>query len=201
MRFRVNVVRAEMLLSKSFRYIAIEELRPVPVALMMKLDKIPSLYLEQLAANSELVAQLPLGIRRQVWEFAPQVFKDYIRPLFEEYVNDAEKWKIYAEVFTRATDLVDILGTITSASYGSDVKAKARNRRDVDSVLKKLLELIGSSKVLYYSAVELIRDLFSQTSNILYAVLRMEILMSFHDDGNREVRIWSKHCFLILIDH
>jgi hypothetical protein len=178
--------RVEVLLQKSFRYIAIEELRLIPVALLMRFDKIPNLYLEQLAGNLELVTQLPIAIKRQVWEFSPPVFKAHIKVLFDEYVNDAEKWKVYAEVFTRATDLVDILGTISSA-YGSETKAKAKNRRDVDHVLKKLLEFIGSSKILYYSAVELIRDLFGQTSNVLYALLRMEILMSFHDEGNREV--------------
>ncbi len=175
------------MLEKSFKYIGIEEMRIIPVNLLLKLEHIPVQYLEKLADNPDLVAQMPIQIKRQVWEHAPQVFKVHARVLCESYASDTLKWKLYADVFMKASDLVEIQNTMSLNSYSDVSRPKLRNRREGDSILKSLLEYIGHSKVLYQSAIELIRDLFNQTSNLLYAVLRMELLMSLHDEGKREV--------------
>lgn len=58
------------LLSESFAYLPVGELRPVPIAVLEALarqDEIPPAYLLRLATRPDLVAILPLALQRLVW--------------------------------------------------------------------------------------------------------------------------------------
>jgi hypothetical protein len=182
----------QALLEKSFRYIAVEQIRPIPVALLLKLPKIPEAYLEQLGLNPNLVGELPLKIKQQVWEVNSKVFRDYIKTVCEKYASEPERWSLYGKLYSKASDITeyfDVLASSASAEgAGSTVAvSKFKNRREGDPILKTLVECIGDSEQLYQNAAATLRDLFGQTQNFNYAILRMELMMSLHDEAKREV--------------
>ena len=56
------------LLSASFPFVGLPALRDVPLAALGRLHPVPAAFLKQLAADRDLFADLPAGVRRQVWE-------------------------------------------------------------------------------------------------------------------------------------
>eukprot|EP00475_Leptophrys_vorax_P007786 TRINITY_DN14945_c0_g1_i1.p1 TRINITY_DN14945_c0_g1~~TRINITY_DN14945_c0_g1_i1.p1 ORF type:complete len:782 (+),score=184.27 TRINITY_DN14945_c0_g1_i1:2209-4554(+) len=184
--------KLQALLEKSFRYIAVEEIRPIPVALLLRLPKIPEAYLEQLALNPNLVGELPLKIKQQVWEVNSKVFRDYIKSVCENYATDPQRWSLYGKVFAKASDITEYFENIANSSTVETssnvaVASKFRNRREGDQTLKTLVECIGNSEQLYQATAATLRDLFGQTQNFGYAILRLEVMMSLHDEAKREI--------------
>jgi uncharacterized membrane protein YgcG len=58
------------LLAETFAYLPVEELRPVPIAVLEALarhDEIPQVYLLRLATRPDLIAVLPLPLQRLAW--------------------------------------------------------------------------------------------------------------------------------------
>lgn len=50
----------------SFPYVAIADLRAVPLAVLDRLQPVPATFLKQLATDRELFWDLPPGVQRQV---------------------------------------------------------------------------------------------------------------------------------------
>jgi hypothetical protein len=151
----------------------------------MKFPKIPRAYLDQLALNPSLVAELPLKIKQQVWEVSPEVFRNYIRKVAEQYASESDRWNLYSKLSAKASDITEYFESVAAAQQGTVVRF--RNRREGDQLLRALVESIGNSEQLYDVAAATLRDLFSQSQNFMYAVLRLELLMSLHDETKREV--------------
>uniref|UniRef100_A0A7S0RMM1 Uncharacterized protein n=1 Tax=Chlamydomonas leiostraca TaxID=1034604 RepID=A0A7S0RMM1_9CHLO len=75
-------VKLERLLNASFKYLGIQELRDVPVAVMEKLEKVPPVFLKQLTADKQIFRDLPPKVQRQVWEFDKnQLQQDALPPV------------------------------------------------------------------------------------------------------------------------
>lgn len=70
-----NAAQLENLLTSSFPYMSIPELKPIPMRVITKLKEIkdlPSQFLQQLIAKPSLLSDLPLQIKQQVcWHFPP----------------------------------------------------------------------------------------------------------------------------------
>ena len=56
----------QMLLSASFPYVGIPELRDIPLAVLAQLHPVPPEFLKQLANDKDLFADLPSGVQSQV---------------------------------------------------------------------------------------------------------------------------------------
>lgn len=152
-------------MEQSFRFIAIEELHPVPVCLLLKLEQIPEHFLENIAQNSDVLSKMPLEIKRQAWVLYPKVFREYVEALTKSFVNDFDRLSLYAPL---------VLDTIEDA-------LAVRNRRKDDKILTELATSIGDSVNLYQYACKTIRSVFIKSKNYACCVMRMELIMILHD--------------------
>ena len=69
------------LLDASFRYVAIEELRAIPLAVLERLNPVPSSYLKNISADIELFRRLPVEVQRQCWELRPTLLRRHAAPV------------------------------------------------------------------------------------------------------------------------
>jgi len=72
-----------------FKYIKLDELRPISMAILRCQQDIPSKILSYLRNNPELLSQCSLNAKRQVWTFDIKVFNDTLLPLIEKFAADA----------------------------------------------------------------------------------------------------------------
>ena len=81
------------LLTRSFCYLPVEELRPVPIAALEALHNhkegggIPRRFLLTLGSRPDLLPSVPLQLRRQVWAVNSGAFEAELHRLLEGYVN------------------------------------------------------------------------------------------------------------------
>ena len=73
------------LLDASFRYVTIEELRAVPLAVLERLKPVPSSYLKQISRDVELFRRLPVEVQRQCWELKGMLLRRHATPCLLAY--------------------------------------------------------------------------------------------------------------------
>src|SRR5688572_14068043 len=112
---------------------------------------------------------MPVEIQRQVWLCNSSLFESFVRSVSIQFAS---------------SEALDIYGDF--GMFGTDVMA-VRSRRAGSYCIQQLVESIGTSTLLYNSAVNHLRKLFGETENYAYCILRMELLMALHDNGSREV--------------
>ena len=102
------------LLDASFRYVTIEELRAVPLAVLERLKPVPSSYLKQISRDVDLFRQLPVEVQRQCWELRGVLLRRHASPCLQAYgeeiattmrnldadlalapLNAEENWSVY----------------------------------------------------------------------------------------------------------
>jgi len=157
------------LLERSFGYIALEELRRIPVAILLQLRPVPQPYLLKLAESASLLERLPLELRRQVWELKPDAFSALLDPLMTAYRTERTSGAAYQqEAFPR-----DGL--------------TPKRRRDRDATLQQIVQLIGASPALYLQAMHAVKKRFADTKDYVFCELRTDLLMALQDKGVAEV--------------
>lgn len=53
------------LLDESFPYIALRDLKDIPLAVLDRINPVPATFLRQIAADADLFQELPIGVQRQ----------------------------------------------------------------------------------------------------------------------------------------
>jgi hypothetical protein len=153
--------KLEVLLAASFEYIAHDELRAVPVAVLKRLRRIPDVYLDKLSHSPDVLDRLPEAIQRQVWEISDALRQSKCRPLVEAYVVAYERRQMLDDGLLR--DLTPL------------------QKREKDGELQALVTLIGPSERLYLTILSLVRAGFIASKLRAYCALRMQLLMALHD--------------------
>lgn len=54
------------LLRESFPYIALPDLKDIPLTVLTLVRPVPASFLKQIAADADLFTELPIGVQRQV---------------------------------------------------------------------------------------------------------------------------------------
>lgn len=97
------------MLDSTFAYISFPELRPVPLKLMRRLERVPDHFLRELAANDAFYKECPLEVKRQIWEVADAHFRTEMAPLVELFVKQhAAELKKSHPVFASGVALLDV---------------------------------------------------------------------------------------------
>lgn len=148
------------LLSESFAYLAVDELRPVPIAVLEALaqqNEIPPEYLLRLATRPDLIAILPLALQRLVWA------KD-ANPQAWDTVVEAERpcggggGAFRAELRRLLLAYVDSDSVVAATQqFGPTTKAAGQSpqaRRAAQLELGKLADAIEGEEKLYKVALE-----------------------------------------------
>eukprot|EP01125_Pyxidicula_operculata_P006370 TRINITY_DN2214_c0_g1_i2.p1 TRINITY_DN2214_c0_g1~~TRINITY_DN2214_c0_g1_i2.p1 ORF type:complete len:492 (+),score=106.59 TRINITY_DN2214_c0_g1_i2:544-2019(+) len=90
---------------------------------------------------------------------------------------------------------------VTGLQILSSTSSDGRKRRQGNTVLKQLVNIIGESEVLYNYVLALIRTIYNETGETAFCTLRNDLLMIFHDKEMMEV-IENDRCkkFIISLD-
>ena len=163
--------RIQDLLEHTFRFVHVEQLRGVIMAVMKEIPTINALYLDQLADSKTLYAECPVEVKRQIWTRRHPLFGDAVGPLLNNYIEDK-----YALLYSLESDPTKNFFAIPP-----------RQRRK-QKVVKELINMIGKSVELYNLVLQFLRTLFLRTKEVNYCALRAEILMAFHDTDISEIR-------------
>lgn len=160
--------RLEALLERCFPFVGIDELRPVVVAVMMRLPRVPARFLGGLCDTPALVGRLPVELRRQVWESSLPLLQQVVGPRLDEFARSARRrwWR-------------------RRAGGGGSAAA-----READPALQGVLAVVGSSVALYEGVQRTVFTRFAAAeggSDPAYCVLRMELLMCYHDRATRPI--------------
>ena len=157
----LSSAQLDVLLEQTFPFISMEELQAVPFAVMSKHPHIPSRYLTELASNKKLYAELPIAIKRQIWQRNTPLFEAELRPLFAQYCT-----------------------AVRSTESGSNLSPKdaavLRKKRASHGSIVHLAELIGSSSTLYSTCVNFLRQEYSTTRDPTLCDLRTDLLGCAH---------------------
>ena len=87
--------KLKSLLEHTFKFVHVDQLRPVILAIMKEMPSIDHQYLDQLADNTKLYVDCPVEVKRQIWIRRHPLFGDAVGPLLKNYVE----YK-YSELFS-----------------------------------------------------------------------------------------------------
>ncbi|KAN0014855.1 hypothetical protein ACTFIU_001174 [Dictyostelium citrinum] len=176
----LNKHELEKLLEQTFPYIGFEELQEIPMNVMKRLTpEVPVAFLLKLSEAEELYEQCPIEVKRQIWIVNEELFKEKIKPLINQYIEDPVlNQDINEQLLLSSSTTIDPLFAV------SHLPAK---RRENNSVLQEMVELFGKSSELYQMFINQIKRSFSDSGNYLLCNLRAEILMAIHDKSISEI--------------
>ncbi|KAK9692718.1 hypothetical protein K7432_014216 [Basidiobolus ranarum] len=161
--------RFHKLLKKTLPYIHLKELREVPVKLLSKHpERIPKEVLESISQQSDVYAECPVEVKRQLWLNDNTLFRDYVVPKLQRYHYDMDHYGIGREL--RHKDVVKI----------------TKLRRE-HSTIKDLVNVIGTNITLYDLVLGFLRTLFLSTGYTNYCTLRFDLLMAMHEADVNEI--------------
>lgn len=75
----------EALLTASFVFITVPELKDIPLAVLNNLECIPQTYLRQLGQNEALFKGLPPNVKRKVWKNDQTLLRQHVEPAISHY--------------------------------------------------------------------------------------------------------------------
>ncbi len=158
------------LLDKCFKYIGAEEqLQSVCLSIMEKLPSVDTKYLSHIAEHHDLYNACPLDVKRQIWKSNQALFGEAVSPLLDQYVSEKE------------SALCSVLGKGSETSKPTSFLSHIPKLRRQNSVVRKLVEMIGDSQNLYATLLQFLRTLYLRTNTSHYCTLRADIVMCLHD--------------------
>lgn len=119
------------LLNESFPYLHVGPLRPVVVELLTRIERLPPDILRSLS-HDKASSSLPLEVRRKLWEYDVNLFREEILPVIAAVIEDQ------AGVFSSYVKSFSTMDSIETGSF------RARS-----PPLQRLVELMGKSQVIY----------------------------------------------------
>lgn len=154
------------LLSESFAYLPVDELRPVPIAVLEALarqDEIPPAYLLRLATRPDLVAVLPLALQRLVWakDANPHAWAAVVetdRPRGSGGAAFRAELKRLLVACVQSDSLVAATRQFGPPPATKAAQQSPQSRRAAQLELRKLADAIEGSVELYRVAVDVITD-------------------------------------------
>ena len=186
------------LLDASFRYVTIEELRAVPLAVLERLKPVPSSYLKQISRDVELFRRLPVEVQRQCWELKGMLLRRHATPCLLAYGEETA-------TTMRNLDLDLVLSPLNreegwcvyppgAAPPGSEPHGASRavpglprrSLRRASASVQRLRRMVGDSKRLYLGVVALSSAL-RRTRRRRRLFLRSQLLMALHDDERTDL--------------
>ena len=183
------------LLDASFRYVAIEELRAIPLAVLERLNPVPSSYLKNISADIELFRRLPVEVQRQCWELRPTLLRRHAAPVAAAFadeiatvvrnlecdvalapLNRDEDWSVYAPGAEPPSSDASAPGAPRAAPG-----LPRKSLRAASASVQRLRGIVGASKALYLQVVGVMRAHYAEHGDPSMCALRSQLLMACHD--------------------
>lgn len=182
------------LLDASFRYVAIEELRAIPLAALERLNPVPSSYLKNISRDIELFRRLPVEVQRQCWELRPTLLRRHAAPVAAAFadeiatvvrnlecdialapLNRLEDWSVYAPGAEPPE-----LNSTAAAPIAPGLPRKSL--RAASASVQRLRKIVGKSKALYLNVIGVVRAHYAEHDDPSMCALRSQLLMACHDN-------------------
>ena len=168
---RLPPATLDTLLERTFPYLAFEELRPVPLAVLAAHAAIPEAYLHQIAAHDEVYSACPLSVKQQVWFADSSVLARELDPLVARY----------------------------SAAWAWCVGGGSADERQ--AVVRCVTQLVGVSFEVYCLVIARLYAEYARTGNALLCALRCDVLMGVYGSGVSTVYDSDAcHSFVLFLD-
>ena len=181
------------LLDASFPFVAIEELRAIPLAVLERLNPVPSSYLKNISNDAELFRRLPAEVQRQCWELRPTLLRRHAAPVAAAFadeiatvvrnlecdvalapLNRLDNWSVYAPGAEPPEDV--------SAPHAKPAPCLPRKSlRAASASVQRLRKIVGASKALYLNVVGVVRAHYAEHGDPSMCALRSQLLMACHD--------------------
>ena len=188
--------RIPLLLESTFAYISVDELRSVPIALLMSLlsstGSIPTKYLKPLVSSTpKLIESLPLPLRRCLMEAEPdKLFWQHAHwtGLMKAYANDGARIDAYNQLLPLEQMALACRKVRKDGPSGSSGVAAASSASPSANALRGMLEWIGSSTRLYDYTCTHLRELVigaersgRHSDAQMWRSMRVDLLMRLHE--------------------
>ncbi|KAL8594851.1 hypothetical protein ACOMHN_016092 [Nucella lapillus] len=157
------------LLEKSFALVGVKHMRPVVLRVLEHTTDISKVYLDQILQDKDLLKDVAVPVKRQIWQDRLNLFADACSPLISEYVSEKE-----TALFSQEH--------ATLSFFVPNPKVRRQG-----AIVSKLVYMIGGNTRLYHMVVNFLRTLFLRKRNVHYCTLRVEILMALHDAEVNEI--------------
>ena len=162
-------------LEMSFPLINLEMIRPIVFSLIKALGILtPKRYLMKLADNKEMYSNCSIEIKQLIWQIDSSLFHNELEPLIKNVLR------------LRNDKLGDFDTTRNNLVFNNNYLTKknlpmSRHGRPGAEIVQKIAKMCSSSKDLYISSIQYLRDRFRKTKCLHYCTLRSEIIMYLHE--------------------
>eukprot|EP00658_Telonema_sp_P-2_P061304 TRINITY_DN50017_c0_g2_i1.p1 TRINITY_DN50017_c0_g2~~TRINITY_DN50017_c0_g2_i1.p1 ORF type:complete len:514 (-),score=134.89 TRINITY_DN50017_c0_g2_i1:147-1688(-) len=150
----------EMLLASCFKFITVEGLREIPLAILAKMPAIRKEFVQSLSLPA-IYPLLPHSVKRQIWHHIPGNFISEVGPVIQACA---------AKLHTAALDLTRFLHL----------------RSFVQDQLEDLCTMIDASDQLYSWTVAHLCEQFVESKDPVYAWLRVGLIGTIQHSGQPE---------------
>ncbi|GAA5806260.1 cofactor of BRCA1-domain-containing protein [Helicostylum pulchrum] len=151
------------LFQKTFPYIHIPLMQPIPMALLQKFEKyIGEDIIERLKSNLSVFDNCPMNIKQRVWKQDEHFFQQTMINLLNDYHHDSS--------------LQTLALNLRPESYQEMIE-----ERRTHPIVIKVMDTIGQDPQIYMMFMKMIRIVFEATPYPSLCSLRVDILMNFHD--------------------
>ncbi|KAI9308217.1 cofactor of BRCA1-domain-containing protein [Cunninghamella echinulata] len=154
---------------RTFPYIHIPYMQPIPMKLLEKFERqIDDGILEQLKGNLAVFENCPLNIKKRIWKDDEHFFQQQMLGMLNDYHHDER--------------LQTLAMNLKPDSYQEVIE-----ERRTHPITLRIIEIIGGDPILYTMFMKMIRLVFEATPYPSLCSLRVDILMSFHDQDVKQI--------------
>ncbi|KAI8888564.1 hypothetical protein K501DRAFT_240060 [Backusella circina FSU 941] len=151
------------LFERTFPYIHIPYMQPIPMALLQKFEKyVQDDIIEKLKANLAVFSNCPMNIKQRVWKQDESFFQSTMISILNDYHHNDE------------------LQNLAMNLKPGSIQEMIEERRSHPVVLR-IMDTIGKDPQLYTMFIQMVRIVFETTPYPSLSSLRVDVLMNFHD--------------------
>ncbi|KAG1456283.1 hypothetical protein G6F46_007688 [Rhizopus delemar] len=153
------------LFDKTFPYIHIPLMQPIPMALLKKFERhVGEDVIEKLKSDMNVFANCPLNIKQRVYKQDEAFFQQSMLPLLNSYHHDETLQKL-------------------AINLKPDSYQEVIEQRRTHPIVYKFMEVIGGDPQIYLMFMQMVRIVFETTPYPSLCSLRIDVLMNYHDLG------------------
>ncbi|ORE04595.1 hypothetical protein BCV72DRAFT_12606 [Rhizopus microsporus var. microsporus] len=157
------------LFKKTFPYIHIPLMQPIPMALLKKFERhVEEDVIAKLKSDMNIFANCPLNIKQRVWKQDEAFFHQSMLPFLNNYHHDEALQKL-------------------TVNLKPDSYQEVIEQRRTHPIVQKFMEVIDGDPDIYRMFIKMIRIVFETTPYPTLCSLRIDILMNYHDLGVEKI--------------
>lgn len=157
--------KLQELLDRCFPLAILPTVRPIVLAVLRSIPKLPQQYLKAILDDKSLYGDCPVEAKRQIWDqLDSELFAAEISPIFSAFLDSNQN------------SLINQLDSAKSVYFMESTKSRRQSPH-----VQQLAKMIGKNSKLYDSVLQILRLRFFDQKSAHFGSLRGELLMALHD--------------------